>query len=324
MRTPLMSPLRRVRPAAVTPLPPQGGDNLRGAGLMTLAMVTFGCNDTVMKFVTEDMPLYQAIALRGLAVTLALLAMAHREGGITLRLPRPARLPMALRLLGEVGSTLLFLNALQNMAIGDLSAVMQALPLVVMLGAAMLFGETLGWRRMLAVGVGLAGVLIILRPGSGAFGIWSLVALASMAMVALRDLATRSFGAQVRSSTIALYASIAVTLTGAALSLQQGWVMPRWDQIALLLLGAGFLTIGYVSAVSSMRVGEITAVAPFRYTSLLAAIVLGLVVFGEWPDPWTWIGAALVVGAGIFTIWREAQLRRAAGRRARAGTTARG
>ncbi|MGZ3215685.1 DMT family transporter [Paracoccus sp. T5] len=310
MRTPLISPSRRVRPASIQTQPLQPGDNLRGAGLMTLSMMGFSCNDAVIKFVTQDMPLYQAITLRGLFVMAALVVLASRSGGLQWRIDRRARMPMILRLVGEVASTLLFLNALQRMAIGDLTAVMQSLPLVVMLGAALFFKESLGWRRLVAVGVGMAGVLIILRPGSGTFGIWSLVALAAMLMVALRDLATRQFGREVSSTTIAFYAAVLVTLTGFLLSLAQGWIMPDVQHVLLLILSGSFLTVGYISAVAAMRVGEISAVAPFRYTSLLAAILLGLVVFGDWPDLWTWVGSGLVIGAGIYTIWREAQLGR--------------
>lgn len=290
------------------------GDNLRGAMLMCASMVTFTCNDTVMKFVTREMPLYQAITLRGLVVVVLIALIAAREGGLQLRVDRTVRAPMALRIVGEVGSTILFLNALQHMAIGDLSAVMQSLPLAVMLAAAVFFKERLGWRRMGAVIAGLIGVLIILRPGGESFGIWAVVALASMLMIVLRDLATRKFPAAVSSTTIAFHAAVAVTLTGLVMSFGQGWIMPDMGQLLLLGLAGGFLTIGYVTAVSAMRVGEMSYVAPFRYTSLLAAIFLGLVVFGEWPDAWTWAGSALVVGAGVYSILREARLARRADR----------
>lgn len=312
MAPPLVSPLRRVRPASIRPEPLKPGDNLRGAALMCASMVAFTCNDAVVKFVSQDLPLYQVITLRGAVVMVLIALLAQRQGGLRLRIDRAARRPMSLRLLGELGSTLLFLNALQHMAIGDLTAIMQALPLAVMLGAALFFGESLGWRRLTAVLVGMAGVLLILRPGSGAFGIWSLVALGAMLLVALRDLSTRSFGAQVGSATIAFYAAAAVTVMGLVLSLFQGWETPSLRQLALLGLSGLFLSVGYVTAVSAMRIGEISAVAPFRYTSLLAAIILGLLVFGEWPDAWTWAGSALVVGAGIYTIWRESRLGRRA------------
>lgn len=310
MHTPLPSadpgaPTLSGRPVVHSP-----ADNLRGAAIMTMSMVAFGLNDTVMKFVSQDMPLYQAITLRGLFVMICLAAVAHRLGGLSLRVPRGARMPMALRTLGEVASTILFLNALQNMAMGDLSAIMQALPLVVMVAAALFFGETLGWRRIGAVIAGFLGVLLILRPGGDVFGLWAILAVGSVAMVALRDLATRGFGRDISSATIAFNAAAGVTLAGLVLSLGQGWVMPTLTQVLLLGLGSAFLTVGYVSAVAGMRVGEISYVAPFRYTSLLVAIVMGLIVFGEWPDLWTWAGSALVVTAGIYTIWREAQIGR--------------
>lgn len=310
MRTPILSPNRRVRPAAIRPQAPGPGDNLRGALLMCVSMTFFTLNDTVMKFVGQGLPLYQSITIRGLVVMLGILLVARREGGLRLRLPREARWPMLLRTLGEVGSTVLFLNALMNMAIGDLSAIMQSLPLAVMLAAAFFYGEGLGWRRMLAVLVGMVGVLMILRPGTSAFTIWSALGLGAVLLVVLRDLATRRFARDVSSATIAFYAAVAVTGSAFLLSFAEGWVRPSLSQLGLLILGGGFLTVGYMSAVATMRVGEISFVAPFRYVSLVVAILLGLIVFGEWPDPWTWAGAGLIVTAGIYSIWREGQLRK--------------
>lgn len=310
MRAPLISPIRRVRPASITPLPPGPGDNLRGAVLMCLSMLGFGCNDAVMKLVMQQMPLYQAISLRGAVMLVALALLARRDGGLRLRVGPGDRWPMIWRVIGEVGSTLLFLNALHVMAIADLSAVMQALPLAVMLGAAIFFHEPLGWRRSSAVVVGLLGVLIILRPGSGTFGVWALVALGAMLLMVLRDLVTRNLGRGINSATIAFHAALGVTAMGVLGSLGEGWVMPGPTQLALLVLSAGFLTLGYITAVAAMRVGEISYVAPFRYSSLIVAILAGLLIFGEWPDLWTWAGSALVVGAGAYTIWREAQLGR--------------
>lgn len=309
MRAPLIAPFRRVGPASITTLPPRPGDNLRGATLMCLAMLGFGCNDAVIKHVTQTLPLYQAIALRGVVMLIALWLLARREGGLRLRLAQGDRWPMFWRVLGEVGSTVLFVNALRAMAIGDLAAVMQAMPLAVMLGAALFFGEPLGWRRSSAVIVGMVGVLVILRPGSGTFGVWALVALGSMLLMVLRDMVTRLFGPEVGSASIAFYAALGVGAMGVAGTIRDGWVTPDAAQLGLLVLAAGFLTLGYVTAVAAMRVGEISYVAPFRYTSLLVAIVAGLLIFGEWPDPWTWAGSALIVGAGGYTIWREAQLR---------------
>ena len=285
-------------------------DNLRGAGIMVVSMTFYTTNDAAMKYVMQTLPLMQSITLRGIVIVLLLLAVAARDGGLRMRMARRDQLMMLLRMVGEVGSTLLYLSALKNMALGDLSAIMQSLPLLVTLAAALVFGERIGWRRLLAVVVGMFGVLLILRPGSPAFDGWSLVALASVVMVMLRELATRTISGAMPSSTIALSTAVGVTLTAALAPTSEVWRMPTLAESGLIVIAAGLLTIGYLSAVSAMRVGDISFVAPFRYASLIVAITLGLVVFGEWPDLWTWAGGALVVGAGVYVVWREARAER--------------
>ncbi len=307
MRTPFLSTSRRLRPKSEPPVRDQAkSDNLRGAVLMLISMATFTCNDAVMKAVTQTLPLYESVALRGLAVLVLMLVVAQiQQGGVRLSVPREDLLPLVVRTVADIASTVLYLLALREMALADLSAILQALPLGVTLAAGLFFHERLGWRRLSAIGVGFVGVVMILRPGSGAFDIWSVVALASMLLIVLRDIVTRTFSAGIGSSTIAFYAAATITLTGFVLGVGEEWRMPDLREAGLLLLSAGFLTAGYITAVATMRVGEISLIAPLRYTSLVWAIVLGLVIFGEWPDLWTWLGSALVVGAGLYTILRE-------------------
>lgn len=310
MRAPLLSPFRKTRPASEPRILVAGAsDNLRGTLLMVLSMAAFTCNDALMKAVTRSLPLYESVAVRGLMILGLMLVVAQvQQGGVTLRVPRRDLPALALRTLADIVSTVLYLIALRQMALADLSAIMQALPLAVTLAAALFFHEPLGWRRLTAIGVGFLGVLLILRPGSGAFDIWSVIALASMALIVVRDMATRCFSARLASSTIAFYAALSVMLSGFALAGEESWRLPDAGEWLLLLASALFLTVGYITAVATMRVGEISFVAPFRYTSLVWAIVLGLLVFGEWPDLWTWAGSALVVGAGLYTILRERHL----------------
>lgn len=311
MRTPFLSPNRRVRPPSVPAVrDPSVSDNLRGTVLMVVSMATFTCNDAVMKAVTQTLPLYEAVALRGMAVVVLMLVVAGiHQGGVRLAVARADRLPLILRTLADIGSTLLYLLALRRMALADLSAIMQALPLAVTLAAALVFRERLGWRRLSAIGIGFAGVILILRPGTGVFDIWSALGLGAMFLIVLRDIATRKFSTGTESSTIAFYAALSVTVAGFVLGLAETWRLPSLNEAALLCLAAALLTVGYISAVATMRIGEISFVAPFRYTSLLFAIVLGVLVFNEWPDLWTWAGSGLVVGAGLYTILRERTLR---------------
>lgn len=311
MRTPLLSPFRKTRPPSEPRIVRAGpSDNLRGTMLMVLSMAAFTCNDAVMKAVTQTLPLYESVALRGMAVLALMVAAALVQGdGLRLTVPRRDVAALVIRTAADIVSTLLYLLALRQMALADLSAIMQALPLAVTLTAALFFRERLGWRRLSAIGVGFLGVLLILRPGTGAFDTWSAVALLSMLLIVVRDIATRYFSRQVGSGTIAFHAALAVMLSGFVLGAGEDWRMPDLPEAALLLLSAGFLTVGYLTAVATMRVGEISFVAPFRYTSLVWAILLGLALFGEWPDGWTWVGSALVVGAGLYAILRERQLR---------------
>lgn len=294
--------------------PPLAGqayrDNLRGAGIMVVSMAFYTTNDATMKYVMQTLPLMQSITMRGVVIVALLLVVAARDGGLRLGMARRDKMMMLLRMAGEVGSTLLYLSALKHMALGDLSAIMQSLPLLVTLAAALVFGERIGWRRLLAVVVGMFGVLLILRPGSPAFDGWSLVALASVVLVMVRELATRAISGAMRSSTIALSTAIGVTLTAALVPTGEVWRMPTVTEAGLIVLAAGLLTVGYISSISTMRVGDISFVAPFRYASLIVAITLGLIVFGEWPDLWTWAGGSLVVGAGVYVVWRESRLER--------------
>ena len=284
-------------------------ENLRAVMLMNIAMLAFTLNDTCMKLVTQTLPLYQAISLRGGLATLALLAVAMGQG---LRLTGVARGDWAvigLRTLAEVAATVTFLTALLHMPLANLSAILQSLPLLVTLGAALVFGERIGWRRMLAISLGLVGVLLIIRPGTEGFDRWSVLGLLSVAGVVVRDLSTRKLSRAVPSVLVAICASAAVTglgLVGLGLT---GWQAMSLREGALILGASATLIVGYLTVVMVMRGGDIGLVAPFRYTSLLWAIGLGWLLFGTFPDGWTLTGAGIVVLAGLFTLLRERRLR---------------
>lgn len=284
-------------------------DNLRGILLMCASMAAFTINDTFMKSVTETLPLYQTIALRGMIAVVGLGLLALATGGFRFRPNGRDGWLILLRSLADVAATILFLEALLRMPLANLSAILQAMPLAITLGAALVYGDRIGWRRMMAILAGLVGVLIIIRPGTEGFDRWALLGVASVACVVVRDLAVRPLQGQVPSALVALGAAVAVTAMGWIGTGFQGW-SPLSLPEAGKVLGAGlFLIVGYLTSVSAMRHGDIGMVAPFRYTSLLWAIVLGLVVFGDLPDVWTLVGATIVVGAGLFTLWRERKLR---------------
>jgi len=288
----------------------QISDNTRGALLMAASMAGFTINDTFMKAVTATLPLYQTIGLRGLIAVAGLGLLVLATGAFRVRLSRRDGGLILLRSLADVAATVLFLEALLRMELANLSAILQALPLLITLGAALVYGERIGWRRMSAILAGLVGVLIIIRPGTEGFDRWALLGLASVACVVVRDLTVRKVQGKVPSALVALGAAVAVTLMGWTGAAVQG-LAPVSAAEGAKVLGAGlFLIVGYLTSVMAMRQGDIGLVAPFRYTSLLWAILLGFLVFGVLPDGWTLVGAAVVVAAGLFTLWRERRLRR--------------
>lgn len=269
------------------------------------SMAAFTVNDTLVKAVGADLPLFQLVTLRGILATVLIYALARHLGALHLRFRRSDKVLILIRSVAEIGVTFFFLTALMHMPLANVTAVLQALPLTVTLGAALVFGEQVGWRRMTAVGIGFLGMLLIVRPGPDGFSIHAIYALMSVACITARDLLTRRMSAEVPSMVVTLATSLAVTLTAALASATTGWVPVSAESGVMIMAAAGFILMGYLFSVMVMRVGEVGFVAPFRYSGLIWALLLGWAVFGDWPDPVTLLGAGLVVAAGLFTLFRE-------------------
>ncbi len=287
------------------------GENRRGALMMAAAMAAYTINDAFMKLVGEALPLFQAIMLRGLAITAALLLLAWVTGGMRVRLAPGDGWKLVVRTVSEAAGAILFLSALFNMSLANVTAILQTVPLMVTLGAALFLSESVGWRRLTAVVAGFLGVLLIVRPGTEGFDAYSLLVLLSVVFLTLRDLVTRSMSGSVSALMVAAAAAIGVTLVGAVGSVGQPWV-PISPEVSFWLAGATLFAIAaYVLSITAVRAGDMGFVAPFRYSGLVWALVLGFLVFGDWPDGLTILGAAVIVGAGLFTFARERKLARA-------------
>ena len=275
-------------------------------------MAFFTVNDAFMKALSDELPLFQAVFLRGIATSAVIFVMARQMGVLRLDMAGRDRGIVALRALAEVGAAYFFITAQFHMPLANATAILQSLPLTITLAGALFLGEAVGWRRWLAIVIGFGGVLMIVRPGSDGFSVYALYALAAVACVTVRDLSTRRLSGGVPSLTVALVSALAVALFGGAGTLAGDWVPVSPTAWAQLAGASAAVTGGYLCSVLVMRAGDIGVVAPFRYTSLVWALLLGLVAFGDWPDPLTLAGAALIAATGIFTLWRErAQTRKA-------------
>lgn len=268
-------------------------------------MAGFTLNDAITKYSSQSMNMAQVMLIRGAFASLFVGLLAWQRGALVR--PRSMLQPLvALRVLAEAGATVTFLVALAHLPIASVSAVLQALPLAVTMGAALVFGEAVGWRRWLAIAVGFAGVLVVVRPGFEGFSMFSLVALASVACCAVRDLATKRIPPAIPTLLISTATALAMTVVGALLlSPMGGWTPMTGKATALLALAAVLVLIGYQFIIMAMRSGEISFIAPFRYTALLWSIVLGLLVFGDVPDMTMIIGASTIVGSGLYALYRE-------------------
>lgn len=285
-------------------------DNLRGSLLMMASMAAFTFNDACMKAVSDELPIFQAIFLRGVATTLLLGVLAAATGALQFRFRRADAWLIGLRTLAELAATYFFIMALFHMPIANVTAILQALPLSITLAGALFLGEPVGWRRFSAILIGFVGVLLIVQPGAAGFSNYSIYAVVAVVVVTIRDLSARRLSPEVSSLAVALISSAAVTAGAGLATLGEVWQplsVKGWAQLS----GAAFFIIGgYVFSIMTMRVGELGPVTLFRYTGLLWALLIGLIAFGEWPDALTLAGSALVVATGAFTLLREARAKR--------------
>lgn len=282
-------------------------DNVRGILAMLVCCLCFILNDTLVKAAGETLPLGQVIFWRGVA-SVVFVGVAAVWFGALRNASQHLSAALGLRIFGEVAATLLYLSALLHIPIAVGSTIAQAAPLMITAAGAVFLGEKVGWRRWTAVLVGFLGILIIVRPGAEGFGIWSLMALASVGLVVLRDLMTRRIPASTPTLFITATTAFAVMVSGAGMALGEEWRLMTGHE-ALLTLGSGlFLIGGFIFIIIAMRSGDVSIVSPFRYSFIVYAIVIGYLVWGDVPDGPTLLGIAIVVGAGVYTFLRERQL----------------
>ena len=286
-------------------------DNLRGIGLMTGSMALFAIEDMFLKFSTRVLPTGEILLITCLIgmVFFSALAIAGGKPVLSRAALHPA---VILRNAGEVIGTYAYITALASVPLATVSAVLQAMPLAVTLGAALFMGEKVGWRRWTAITIGFAGVLIVIRPGMDGFRPAALWVLVTVAGLGLRDLASRAVPPETSTSQLSAWGVIAVAILGASMMPFQIAILPDLWQSAMLLGAVIFGSAGYWAITSASRTGEVSVVSPFRYSRLIGAILIGALVFTEYPDRMTLLGAAIIIGSGLYSFARQRALSRSA------------
>lgn len=282
---------------------------LRGILAMLACCFFFVVNDTFVKLAGDTLPLGQILLLRGLASTAAIGLIAWRAGA--LRNFSSSFSPfVGWRTFAEVAASLIYLTALMHLPIANASSIAQTVPLVITAAGALFLGETVGPRRWAAVAVGFGGVLLIVRPGGDGFNVYALVALVGVMAIAARDVFTRMIPPTTPTLYVTFVATAAVTAVGGVLSATEDWGTVGGRETMLILGSSVFVLLGYIFSIVAMRNGDVSIVAPFRYSFIPYAIAIGIVVFGDIPDMITLIGIAIIFASGGYTFWRERQRQR--------------
>ena len=280
-------------------------ENQRGAIIMMLSMFAFLINDVFMKLASPDLPLAQAIFIRGVFTSIVLLFLSCLAFKELYRDFSGNYYLITLRTIGEIGGTWCFLTALFKMPIANLMMILQATPIAITLVSYLVLKEVLKRQVVIALFLGFIGVLIILRPGLEGFDKYSLLGLGAVFFVVLRDLATRKMVGDIRTIDIAFLAAFSITVISGIITFSADWVPIGGVTLLLLLAATAALVVAYQLAIAVMRIGQVSFVSQFRYSAILWAILFGFLFFEEFPDIFTLAGGFVVILAGLIILWKN-------------------
>jgi drug/metabolite transporter (DMT)-like permease len=282
--------------------------NTRGAIFMVLAMAAFAVEDMLVKSVSQTLPIGMILIVFGAFGTVFFMSCARVKSQSLLH-PAISGKAMIIRSVCEISARLFFTLSLALTPLSSTSAILQATPLVLMIGAVLFFAETVGYRRWIAAAVGFLGVLLIIKPGANSFEPASMFAVLATIGFAGRDLGTRAAPKSLSSIQLGVYGFIMLPIAGVLAAMwTDEWVIPslrEWLQLSII----SFVGVAAYSALTAaMRNGEISFVAPFRYTRLIFALLSGVVVFSEVPDAFMLLGSTLIILSGLFSLNRARKL----------------
>ncbi len=272
---------------------------------MVLASGAFVINDSLFKMASAELPVFQALFLRGIAAALWCLPMVF----ITRSADRMAMIFdrwALVRNVFEIIAVFCFLNALARMPLADISAIAQLSPMLLLIGAALIFREALGKTQLLLILVGFVGAMLIARPQAGAISPFMVLGLVAAVAIAGRDLVARKVPHDIPGPVVAYGAVIMVMVaSGIASLLVDEWVAPSVQSLGILLASGFFLMFGQLFIFMTFRVAPVGVVAPFLYSATIWALLLGLLMFGDFPDLVAIAGIGLILVSGVLLVLRS-------------------
>lgn len=283
--------------------------NLRGIFAILGAGFCFGTNDAMTKLASHYLPISQIVALRGVfAFAFVLLIILYRrELYAFARIRNPALIARAL-IEGCTGLVLIY--SLSRMPLANVTAILMIQPfLLTMVGTAFL-GETVGWRRWVAIFVGFAGMLLVMKPATSGFNSTTLLVLLATGFILARDLLTRKIPHDIPISMVVFGTSLVSSFVGFSGVLVEPWIRPSPMGLFVCVLAAVFLVAAFYLMTLAFRGTDVSVISPFRYAMIVNAVFLGYVLFGDIPDFISVIGMAIIVGAGLYMLHRETVNRR--------------
>ena len=284
-------------------------ENIRGILFMILAMAGFALEDLFIKLLSSRVPVSQILIILGFSGTAVLLIIAFLTHAPILHRDLLNR-PIIVRTFCELFAALFFTSAIALTPLSSVASILMTTPLMVTTGAAIFFGEKIGWRRWTAIIIGFFGVLLILRPGFESFMPASLLAVIATIFLAVRDLATRTMKFEISTTTVSIYAFLAMGISGfIAMPFFSAMVIPSSIEIVYLISATFVGVIGYYAIVLATRNGDVSVISPFRYSRLVFAMLLSIIILSERPDLLTLSGASIIVISGIYTFIREGRLK---------------
>lgn len=279
--------------------------NLAGSLWMVAAMFFFALEDSFFKASTTSLPIGQSMVLLG-AIGALVFSLLARRNDQRLFVPEVVSRPMLIRACFEMMGRLFFFLALALAPLSSATVILQAAPIVVVAGAALFLGDRVGWRRWLAIVLGMVGVLVVLNPQGDSFTWFSGFAVLGMLGFAGRDLASRAAPKSLSTSVLGVYGFIAIVVVGVIYRYWSGvaFVPVTYESGSQIATAAALGVLGYSALMKAMRTGEVSAVAPFRYSRLLIGLAIGIFWFGEEITSRMVIGSAIIILAGLFLLWR--------------------